>query len=419
MHFIFCIILLLLEGTLTGKESLDVAIIGAGHAGKGLCDALQKEGIKNIALFEAAQDGQESIWLTTARMNTLRSDKECVGPALSQSHLTFRAWYESQGRLWEEIEKAPTHLWGEYLLWFGKTLNLPIFYEWKLLAIKPSQDGLDLIFDQNRTVHTKKVILATGRDSFGGISIPLPFKDLPKTFWYHTSERINSALFRDKKICVLGSGASGFDIAATAIESGSYHVDMLSRREEVKTANYLFLHFKNWIQYFDLPDEEKVSLLHKAFQHGFCPPPDALKRVAFYPQFHLHLETVIQYISPFEHGLILHTNQGNFTTDYLILATGFQCNPFFVPQISGFVEAILLWKDVIVDIPSELALFPYLGKSFEFMERTPGSAPFLKHIYCFNYGSYLSHGNTGIDIDQFPIGAQRIVEGIKKELHKQ
>jgi len=266
-------------------DSLDVAVIGAGHAGKGIFLALQKQGIQKVAIFESAFKGQESIWLTTARMKTLRSGKNCVGPALSIPHLTFRSRYEAQGAEWGEILKIPTTLRGKYLHWFAEVLHLPIYYQWHLIAIDPGEEnGLRLIFDQGRSIRAKKVILATGRDSFGGPKIPPVVQKLPKALWYNTSERIDPSLFAKKKICVIGASSSAFDLAATAIEAGATQVDMLMRREEVKTENYLFRHFHHWNAYYHLTDEEKISLMDNAFQHGFCPPKEAVERVAFYPQ---------------------------------------------------------------------------------------------------------------------------------------
>ena len=191
---------------------------------------------------------------------------------------------------------------------------------------------------------------------------------------------------------------------------------MLMRREEVKTKNYLFLHFKDWLAYYHLPDEEKITLIHNAFQHGFCPPQESVEQMAFYPQFHLHSQTVTSHFSWTDDTITAHTNQGDFLFDLLFIGTGFKCDPFLVPEISNFADKILLWRDKVEDIPSYLGLFPYLGKSFSFLEKKQGLNPFLKNIHCFNFGSYLSHGNTGIDIDQFHIGAERIAEAIAIDL---
>ena len=72
---------------------------------------------------------------------------------------------------------------------------------------------------------------------------------------------------------------------------------MLMRRDEVQTVNYLFQHFNHWIAYYHLPDEEKIHLFHNAFQHGFCPPIEAVKRVASYPQFHIGAESIAEAIA--------------------------------------------------------------------------------------------------------------------------
>src|SRR5579872_2933770 len=54
---------------------LDVAIIGGGQAGMSLFLGLQKEGVFNVAIFDAEGMGCEGPWSTCARMHTLRSHK--------------------------------------------------------------------------------------------------------------------------------------------------------------------------------------------------------------------------------------------------------------------------------------------------------------------------------------------------------
>ena len=72
----------------------------------------------------------------------------------------------------------------------------------------------------------------------------------------------------------------------------------------------------------------------------------------------------------------------------------------------------MLWKDRIGNIAPKLGRFPYLGSSFEFCEKTPGDAPYLKHIHCFNYGAFLSHGRISGDIDCIDLGIKRLSQGI-------
>jgi hypothetical protein len=62
-----------------------------------------------------------------------------------------------------------------------------------------------------------------------------------------------------------------------------------------------------------------------------------------------------------------------------------------------------------------LGCFPYLGPNFEFMEIEPGVAPFLKNIYCFNYGAFLSHGLLSGEIPGISLGATRLARGISAD----
>ncbi len=208
------------------EQILDVAIIGGGQCGLGLSLALRKYNITNVQIFDRARAGEEGPWATTARMLTLRSPKEFSGPALEFPNLTFRAWYEDKNEKWEKLGKIPTLEWANYLRWFPKALNVSIRNEWHLQSIDPQSPLIRLTFDGNRSVLTRTVVLATGRDGFGGFSMPPFITHLPRSAWFHTGERIDPKVFNGKKIVVVGSAASAFDIAATALEHGAEKVTL-------------------------------------------------------------------------------------------------------------------------------------------------------------------------------------------------
>ena len=75
---------------------LDVAIIGAGMGGLAAAFVLKRLGVRNMRVFDRSPEGFEGPWATYARMQTLRSPPELVGPALGLANLTFRAWFEAQ-----------------------------------------------------------------------------------------------------------------------------------------------------------------------------------------------------------------------------------------------------------------------------------------------------------------------------------
>src|SRR5690606_21213212 len=75
---------------------LDVAIVGAGMLGLVAAAALRNIGVSNIRIFDKAPENREGPWVTSARMETLRTRKEAAGTALGIPALTFRAWFEAQ-----------------------------------------------------------------------------------------------------------------------------------------------------------------------------------------------------------------------------------------------------------------------------------------------------------------------------------
>ena len=106
-----------------GQPVLEVAIIGAGMAGMTAAIALRFLGIPAV-LFDRAPAGVEGPWVTTARMDTLRSPKQLAGPALGVPSLTFRAWFEAQFGLeaWEALDKITRVQWMDYLRWYRQVL---------------------------------------------------------------------------------------------------------------------------------------------------------------------------------------------------------------------------------------------------------------------------------------------------------
>ena len=59
-----------------GKPALDVLIVGAGQSGLCIAFALMRDRVRNILAIDRAPEGREGIWVTFARMPTLRSPKD-------------------------------------------------------------------------------------------------------------------------------------------------------------------------------------------------------------------------------------------------------------------------------------------------------------------------------------------------------
>ena len=154
-------------------------------AGLSAAFGLFKEGILNVAVFDAGKSGFEGPWATYARMRTLRSGKKLSAPALDIPSITFEAWYKAQfgDKEWDKLYKIPTLQWMEYRRWYRKVLNIPVENQTNVLQIKPQGPNIKLELEnsgEKRLVTARKVIVATGRGGWGEVVVPQLSKLSPK-----------------------------------------------------------------------------------------------------------------------------------------------------------------------------------------------------------------------------------------------
>ena len=101
-----------------------------------------------------------------------------------------------------------------------------------------------------------------------------------------------------------------------------------------------------------------------------------------------------------------------FTFDFVIAATG-HINDFKRRgETSALADKIALWRDRFTPPQGEeyapAGTYPYLGRNFEFTEKTPGQAPYLHHIHCFTLGVEPGGVGGSVPIDPEAVGAQRV-----------
>ncbi len=406
-----------------GDALLDVVIIGAGMAGLTAAAALKFLGIRAVN-FDRAPEGFEGPWVTTARMETLRSPKQLTGPCLGFSSLTFRAWFEAQfgAAAWEALDKIPRLQWMDYLRWYRRMVQPEVRNGHEVLAVEPHADGRVSLrvrhAGRESTVHARRVVLATGRDGLGAAWYPDFAQHIPAHLRAHSSDELDYSRLRDLRVAVIGGGASAMDCAATALEVGAQSVDLLIRRRELPRVNKGKGSGSAGMThgFVDLPDAWKWRIRHYVNEQQTPPPRGSTLRVSRHANARFWLGASIDEVQTDGRTVTLHTPRGAFEFDFVLFSTGFRVNFAARPEFAAFSSQIRLWSQRYQPDPSEhddeLSESPDLGPAFEFRERSAGACPGIDRIHCFCYPATLSHGTVAGDIPAISEGAHRLAQGL-------
>lgn len=412
---------------LTPREGvLDVAIIGGGVSGLCAAAALKFLGVGNIAVLDRAPAGREGPWMTYARMRTLRTPKDVSGPALGVPALTQRAWFEAQygADAWSALDRIPRPMWIDYMIWYRRVLALPVDNNIDVAAVSLCADGLAslTVKNQHTPLLARRVVLATGLDGLGEPFVPPIAHNVSRTFWAHSADDIDMAALAGKRVGVVGAGASAMDNAAAALEAGAASVDILIRRKEMpRVDKFSGVGSRGMAHGFEaLPATTKWAVFRIGQKAQLPAPRHSVQRVSRHANARFHFGSPILSLKERDGALDVVTPKGACTLDFLIFATGFSIDLAARPELATIAPHIRLWRDSFTPPNGEadeaLAASPDLGPSFEFQERVPGACPGLDRIHAFNYAAVLSHGKLTSGIPSISDGAQRLAQGIARDL---
>jgi FAD-dependent urate hydroxylase len=415
-----------------GDRVVDVLIVGAGQSGLAIAFGLKRERIDNIRIVDRNRRGFEGPWRRFARMTGLRTLKDVWGIDLGIPSLTPRAWYEATfGRqAWERIASIPPEEWRKYLDWYRDVLELPVENETEVVSIEPAGDFLVAHLScrgRVERVHARKIVLATGIEGSGRWRAPRALvADLPVERYAHSADDIDFSQLAGKRVGVLGVGASALDNAAAALEAGATRVEVCFRRADIPRVNPLaWANFAGMLGHFaELTDLERWRFMRHILEELPVPPPqDAFWRCRRFENFVWHANCAWHSVRD-EGGVAqVETEAGRFTFDFIIFATGMETDLSVRPELAPIVQHIALWRDRFAPPPGEesdlLAGHPYLGPAFEFMEREPGTAPFLARLHNFTLGAMPSLGITGAAITGMRYGVPRLIHGLVRDLFRE
>ncbi len=406
----------------------DVLVIGAGMCGIAAAAALIFKGVRNVAVVDASPDGREGPWVTYARMQTLRSPKHLPGPALGIPSLTFRAWFEAThgAGAWEALYKIPNDVWQDYLTWLKHVLHLPVRNGVAAERLVPAEGHVAVALSDGRTMHARRVVVATGRGGTGGPFVPETVApDLWPDLAAHTAEPIDFARLRGAHLAVIGGGASAWDNAATALEAGAASVDLYVRRAVLPQVNKgrgsaTPGYFEGWGA---LDPAQRWALFVYMNDSQAPPPHETVLRTIRHAGFSLHLGTPVLAARRQGPQVALELPGRAATADFLIVGTGFRIDLGRDALLGPLAPLLATWGDRYAPPEAlqrpELGRFPWLGDGFELTERTAGACPDLGRVHVFNHAATLSLGAVASDIPGVNLGAERLAGHIVRHLFRE
>jgi hypothetical protein len=412
----------------SGKHVFDVAIVGAGQSGLVIGLALKREGVRNVVLLDRNPAGYEGPWENFARMAVLRTPKTVVGSELGIPSLSVRAWFETRygADAWERITWIPRRDWMAYLRWYRAVAELDIRNGVAVAAIEPAGNSLALRVAEpggSSTVLARRVVLATGQDGGGAWAVPEEIeRALPRSAYVHSNGPVDFAALAGRRVGILGHGGSAFDAALMALEAGAARVDLCFRRRSLPVVNpHRWLDFSAIFAHFPaLDDDIRWSIARYFDLHDQPPPRHTFDRALGRAGLHVHADSPWEAIAWTGDAIRVTTRRDRFDFDFAICATGVRFDLKLRPELNGIIDDIALWADRFTPAASEphphLGRLPYLGRHYEFLEKRPGAAPWISHVYAFNFSAMASMGpvSTGISGQRYAV--PRLVRGVAESL---
>ncbi len=366
---------------------LDVVIVGGGMAGIATAIGLARERITNVLVVDRNPAAREGPWATYARMPTLRTVKELHGPDAALLHLTFQAWFEAQfgEEAFRRLHLIDRGQWMDYLVWLRRVMQVPVRNDTLVDDIVPA-DGLLHVHTRGPqgepTLAARRVVLAGGYEGHGGPRIPAFMDSLPRHFWAHSSDAIDFAALRGRRVGVLGAGASAFDNSATALDHGACEVVQFVRRPRLPQVNWMrYAEFAGFFRGFpDLDDARKARFTRRFFEMPTPPPQDTLERTLRHRNYVLRFAAGWSAVRADSDRVKVQTPAGEEAFDFLILGTGFELDLTRRPELQTLLPSVALWSDRVPSEPT-FARFPYLGPGFNCLPKHAWAAAEVRQVY--------------------------------------
>jgi cation diffusion facilitator CzcD-associated flavoprotein CzcO len=411
--------------TVDREPCLDVLVIGGGQSGLMIAHGLRRDGVPNVTVLDARPRGQEGVWEHFARMTQLRTPKAQNGIEFGLPSLSLRAWYQARHgeAAWQQVTRIPRLDWMAYLRWYRAVLDLPVENDVTVTDIRPGpRDGV-LAVETSRGIRlTRLVVLATGFEGGGTWRVPpVVASALPPDRYDHACTPIGFERFRGKRIGILGHGASAFDAAVVALQTGAASVDLCFRRKALPVVNpHRHLDSAGMMAHWPaLNDRVRWNIARHMRIFDQPPGVASFEAAIALPGLRMHASSPWNEVSLDGPDIRVETPRQSFRFDHVICATGYALDLSARPELRHLARGVTLWRDRFDPVPEEanpeLGAFPYLGEGYEFLPRDPRDS-WMSRVHTYNFASFVSMGPHSTGISGHKHALPRLLRGLERRL---
>lgn len=204
----------------------DITIVGAGPYGLSIAAHLHERGAK----FRIIGCPMQS-WLRKMPKGMLLKSPGFTSTLYDPGHtFTFRRFCKDHGIPYQDVGlPVSVEIFSSYGIAFQKHF-VPEVEVTHLVALKQCPEGFALSMADGESFTTRKVVLATGLDSYR--HIPEQLMHLPPELLTHSAEHHDLEQFRGRDVAVIGGGSSAIDIASL-LHEGSANVQLITRKPTI------------------------------------------------------------------------------------------------------------------------------------------------------------------------------------------
>lgn len=208
-------------------RAIDVAIIGAGPYGLSIAAHLNARDIP-FRIFGKPM----SVWATKMPRG-MRLKSEGFASSLSdpESQFTLREYCRQQGIRYGDIgEPVQLETFVAYGLAFQNRF-VPNLEDQIVTSLRREGATFELLLQDGEKIFARRVIIAVGITYFA--NVPPVLAALPSALVSHSSAHNDLTGFRDRRIAVIGAGASALDLAGLLHAAGA-SVDLIARVPSIR-----------------------------------------------------------------------------------------------------------------------------------------------------------------------------------------